>query len=176
MTKPALISQTNKRDTVTPLNRRVGRIRIIRPRQVQQKGEGRRTNEILRASAGCYRHTVGSLRKERMTVGWLRRDNAWGDTDTAPRQRWVSCAAAELRRATLEQFTPKSWRRPIERFCRLADSIRTRSSWRMQWHREVNGKILQIWLSIKSLSLLICELIYYRFLYNCFYFLNNNKK
>lgn len=92
MTKPALISQTNKRDTVTPLNRRVGRIRITRPRRVQQKDEGKRTNEILRASAGCYRHTVGSLRKERVSVGWLRRDNAWGDTDTAPSIRDESAA------------------------------------------------------------------------------------
>lgn len=31
MTKPALISQTNKRGTVTLLNCRVGRIRITRP-------------------------------------------------------------------------------------------------------------------------------------------------
>lgn len=42
MTKPALISQTNKRGpTITPLNRR-GRMRITRPRQARwREGEGR---------------------------------------------------------------------------------------------------------------------------------------
>jgi len=69
MTKPALISQTNKRGMVTPLNRGVGKIRITRPRQVQRKDGARRTYEVLRAFAECFRHTVGSLQKERVTVG-----------------------------------------------------------------------------------------------------------
>lgn len=77
MTKPALISQTNKRGTGHPAESWGGQNTHYSPSTSSTARRGKEdVVEVLRASAGCYRHTVGSLRKERVTVGWLRRDNA----------------------------------------------------------------------------------------------------